>query len=72
MRRLLLSLATSSALLGTPHAALAAPQGVSACYNVGNADARAICLARAHGSTSYCYNVQSPDLRALCLAGAGK
>lgn len=40
----------------------------SACYSIGNADARAYCLAKAHRNSSGCYSIQSSDLRAQCLA----
>lgn len=39
-----------------------------ACYAVGDADARAYCLARAHGDPGRCYSIQRADLRAMCLA----
>lgn len=38
------------------------------CYAVGSADARAYCLAKAHGNPSGCYSIQSADLRSMCLA----
>lgn len=42
------------------------------CYAVGNADARAYCLAKAHGNSSGCYSIQSSDLRSMCLAEVRK
>lgn len=69
MRTIILALAYLSALIIAPHVALAdTAQQASACYNIGDADARAYCLARAHRDTGRCYNVQRPDLRAQCLA----
>lgn len=43
-----------------------------ACYNIGDADARAYCLARAHRDPGRCYSIQRADLRSLCLAEARK
>lgn len=40
----------------------------SSCYGLPSADARAYCLARAHGDPGRCYAVQDPALRATCLA----
>lgn len=40
----------------------------SACYNVQDADARTMCLARAHREPSQCYNIKRADLRQQCLA----
>lgn len=40
----------------------------SACYNINDADARTMCLARAHRDTGRCYSVQRADLRSQCLA----
>jgi hypothetical protein len=40
----------------------------SACYNVHDADARTMCLARAHREPGQCYSIQRADLRAQCLA----
>jgi hypothetical protein len=42
------------------------------CYAVGNADARAYCLAKAHGNPSGCYSIQAGDLRSMCLAEVRK
>jgi hypothetical protein len=41
---------------------------VNACYNVQDADARTMCLARAHREPGQCYSIQRADLRAQCLA----
>lgn len=49
-----------------PIAALAADSG--ACYNIGDADARSYCLARARRDSGTCYTIQRADLRAQCLA----
>ena len=43
----------------------------SSCYNL-PADARAYCLARAHGDPGRCYAVQDPTLRAACLSEVRK
>lgn len=43
-----------------------------ACYNIGDADARTYCLARARKDVSQCYAVQRSDLRAQCLAEVRK
>lgn len=40
----------------------------SACYNIGNADSRAACLAKVYKDPSRCYSVQSPEKRAICIA----
>lgn len=44
----------------------------SACYSIGDADARTYCLARIHKEPSLCYAIQKPDARALCLAETRK
>ncbi|MNM84054.1 hypothetical protein D3C81_961280 [compost metagenome] len=38
------------------------------CYAVGDADARAYCLAKARNDPGTCYSVQNSGLRAQCLA----
>ena len=67
----------AAALLLAPQFAMAAGAVVAqkqpatdpgSCYSVGNADARAYCLARAHRDPGRCYNVQASDLRSICLA----
>lgn len=58
------------ALLLLPLAAMA--QDAGSCYVIGDADARAYCLARAHREPGRCYAIQRPDLRALCLAEVRK
>lgn len=81
MRCIILSLAYVCALFVAPHNAVAVPgAGVivstpptistSACYNINDADARAVCLARANRDPGRCYSVQRPDLRSVCLAEA--
>lgn len=40
----------------------------SACYNVADADARTMCLARAHREPGQCYSIRRADLRSQCLA----
>lgn len=44
----------------------------SACYTVGDADARTYCLARARRDASMCYAIQRADTRSLCLAEVRK
>jgi len=39
-----------------------------ACYSIQDADARAWCLAKAHGDPAWCYSIQSAELRSMCLA----
>lgn len=46
--------------------AIAADAG--SCYAIQSADARAYCLAKAHGNPSGCYSIQSSDKRSECLA----
>lgn len=41
------------------------------CYTL-PADARAYCLARAHGDPSRCYSIQATEMRAACLAEVRK
>jgi hypothetical protein len=40
----------------------------SSCYAVPDADARAYCLAKAHGDPSRCYSIQDSGLRSQCFA----
>lgn len=73
MRSIILSLAYVAALFVAPHNAIAGQDRAAqagACYNIQDADARAMCLARAHRDPGRCYSVQRPDLRAMCLAEA--
>ena len=49
--------------MGPAHAADA-----GTCYVIGDADARAACLARARQDPGMCYAVQRADVRARCLA----
>lgn len=53
-------------LVAAGSAAWAADAG--ACYSVDDPDARAYCLARAHGNPGRCYAVQDSALRSMCLA----
>lgn len=52
--------------IGCAERAHAANSG--ACYNIGDADARSYCLARARRDAGTCYTIQRADLRAQCLA----
>lgn len=38
------------------------------CYAIGDADARAYCLAKARKDSGTCYTIQSSGLRSQCLA----
>lgn len=40
----------------------------SACYTIGDRDARSYCLAKARKEPGACYSIQRSDLRAQCLA----
>lgn len=40
----------------------------AACYTIGNPDARAHCLAKAHADPGRRYSIQAADRRAQCLA----
>ncbi|MEB0076308.1 hypothetical protein QN386_06895 [Pseudomonas sp. CCI3.2] len=44
----------------------------SSCYAINDADARAYCLAKAHGNPSGCYSILAGDLRSMCLAEVRK
>lgn len=71
MRYIVLLIAYVTALFVAPHSAMAGQDRATqagACYNVRDADARAVCLARAHRDPGRCYSVQRPDLRSVCLA----
>jgi hypothetical protein len=76
-----------AALMLSPQFALAAPGAIivmsrpaviaptsdtSACYNVGDSDARSYCLAKARKEASQCYNIQAAGLRSMCLAEVRK
>ncbi|MGE4335655.1 MAG: hypothetical protein AB7E55_06740 [Pigmentiphaga sp.] len=52
-------------------APIARAGGSATCYTL-PADARAFCLARAHGEPSRCYSIQSTEMRATCLAEVRK
>lgn len=56
-------------LLFLAHSALA---NTGACYSIGDADARAYCLAKAKQDAGLCYNIQRAELRAMCLAEVPK
>lgn len=43
-----------------------------ACYSITDADARTVCLAKAHGNSSLCYSVKDVGKRAQCLAEVKK
>lgn len=60
--------AIAAILLSTSAVHAASPARTSACYSVQDADARAMCLARAHREPGRCYSIQRADLRAQCLA----
>lgn len=67
----LLTLAISAGLvLLVPQQARS--ENAGACYTVGDADARAYCLARAHKDPGRCYAIQRPDTRSACLAEVRK
>lgn len=68
MRALLLTLLLMAAFGAGPAHAVDA----GSCYAVGSSDARAYCLAKAHGNPSGCYSIQASDLRAMCLAEVRK
>jgi len=38
------------------------------CYAIGDADARAYCLAKARKDPGTCYTIQSSGMRSQCLA----
>lgn len=38
------------------------------CYVIGDADQRALCLAKARKQPAMCYSIRSLDLRSQCLA----
>lgn len=44
----------------------------ASCYGIAQADARAYCLARAHGDSGRCYAIQDTALRSQCLAEVRK
>lgn len=44
----------------------------SACYTIINPDARAVCLAKAHGDAGRCYSVFDAEKRSQCLAEVRK
>lgn len=46
----------------------AAAEDAGSCYAVADADARAYCLAKAHGDSGRCYAIQNAGLRSMCLA----
>ena len=46
--------------------------GVSACYNIANADDRVHCMAKVRKDRSYCYSINDASKRAMCIAEVGK
>lgn len=73
IRRHLTIAALAFALLVTLFGPIIAFAGdASACYNVADADARSMCLARAHREPGQCYSIQRADLRSQCLAEVRK
>lgn len=68
-RRHLIIAALAFALLVTLFGPIVVFAGdASACYSVQDADARTMCLARAHREPGQCYSIQRADLRSQCLA----
>lgn len=53
-------------LAACTHPVLASDAG--SCYAIGDADARAYCLAKARKDPGTCYTIQSSGLRSQCLA----
>ena len=49
-----------------------ATAAAGACYSITDADARTVCLAKAHGNSSRCYSVKDAGKRAQCLAETKK
>ena len=45
-----------------------ATAAAGACYAIADADARTLCLARAHKDPGRCYSITDQGLRAQCLA----
>lgn len=45
-----------------------ATAAAGACYAIQDADARTLCLARAHKDPGRCYSIADQGLRAQCLA----
>lgn len=63
------SLMLASGILASPFLALPArANDAGTCYTISDADARALCLARAHRNIGMCYSIQEPSLRAQCRA----
>ncbi len=67
MRYAILALLTAAAPAFADSTAAA-----GACYSITDADARTVCLAKAHKDPARCYAVQSPEKRAQCLAETKK
>lgn len=67
MRNIFATITYAAAITLTPQFALAAA-ATGACYNIGDADARAYCLARAHREPGQCYSIQQASMRSQCLA----
>ena len=51
---------------------VAAATDAGSCYGIGDADARAYCLAKARQDSGTCYTIQSSSLRSICLAEVRK
>lgn len=49
-----------------------ATNAAGACYSITDADARTVCLAKAHSNPSLCYSVKDAGKRAQCLAETKK
>ena len=45
-----------------------ATAAAGACYSIADADARTLCLARAHKDPGRCYSISDQGLRAQCVA----
>lgn len=65
--------ATLALLIATVVPAFAdATATAGACYSITDADARTVCLAKAHGNSSLCYSVKDAGKRTQCLAEVKK
>lgn len=69
---LALHLASLALVIGLFVAVSAEAANPGACYAIGDADARAYCLAKANKQPSTCYSIQRADLRSQCLAEVSK
>lgn len=59
-------------ILGALGAAGVNAADAGSCYGIGDADARAYCLAKAHQEPSGCYSIQDSGMRSSCLAEVRK